>query len=411
MIDEHFVESLPRWLRGSVFDVEYWQYLALLVILLFGLVLRNVIRFVAKNRLRKLVEAIGHGTAARLVDVFASPGATLVVALVLRVAYPHLMLPKDAQQVLAVCVRILVVLSVILAGYRLVDVLVERMLRHASATASKLDDQLVPLVSKLLKAFVVLAGVLAVLQNMDVNIASLLAGLGIGGVAVALAAKDTIANFFGGIMIFVDRPFQIGDSVVIAGIEGVIEEVGFRSTRIRTPYDSIVTVPNAKFTEANIDNTGQRTYRRTSVTLRVRYDTTPEQIQAFCEGIRAIVRANAYTRKDAYEVHMAGFGEHSIHILVQFFFQGASASAEHRERHYVFLEIMRLARELGVGFAFPTQTLHVERLAASAPYARPEVPSLEALTRAVHAFGPDGTSGKPRGSMLTDGYFAAVPRP
>src|SRR5690606_23763850 len=110
--------------------------------------------------------------------------------------------------------RLLIVVSVVWAAYRMVDVLAERMSIKAAATDSKLDDQLVPLIRKLLKVFVVIAGTLFVLQNLNVNVASVLAGLGIGGLAVALAAKDTLANFFGSIMIFVDRPFQIGDWVV-----------------------------------------------------------------------------------------------------------------------------------------------------------------------------------------------------
>src|SRR5690606_24921192 len=143
------------------------------------------------------------------------------------------------------------------------------MATKAESTDSKLDDQLVPLLRKAMKIFVVLVGALFLLQNLDVNVASLVAGLGIGGVAVALAAKDTIANFFGSLMIFIDRPFQIGDWVKIGETEGIVEVVGFRSTRVRTFYNSLVTVPNAHFTEAAIDNLGMREYRRTSTVLNL----------------------------------------------------------------------------------------------------------------------------------------------
>jgi MscS family membrane protein len=408
MIDDQFIQRLPHWLRGDILGVEYWQYLALLLILLFGLMLRKVIQFIAVNRLKRLVEDLGQTGAAHLVDVVASPGATLIVAVVLRVAYPKLRLPVEAEHVLAVCVRILVVLSLVWAAYRLVDVLADRLAQKASKTESKLDDQLVPLLRKLLKVFVVISGILAVLQNLDVNIASLLAGLGIGGVAVALAAKDTIANFFGGIMIFADRPFQIGDWIAVSGIEGVVEEVGFRSTRIRTFYNSLVTVPNAKFTEANIDNYGQRQYRRTFVTLNLTYDTRPEQIQAFVEGIRAILQANPNTRKDYYEVHFSAFGAHSLDVMVYFFFKVPSWSAELRERHNVYLEILRLAHELGVTFAFPTQTVHVESLAMAAERPKADPPGLAALAGVVEAFGPGGQKAQPATPCVTEGYFAGV---
>jgi MscS family membrane protein len=286
--------------------------------------------------------------------------------------------------------------------YRLVDVLAERVLDKASKTDSRLDDQLVPLVRKSLKIFAIIGGCLFALQNMDVNIGSLLAGLGIGGVAVALAAKDTIANFFGSVMIFADRPFQIGDWVSIGGVDGIVEEVGFRSTRIRTFYNSLVTVPNAKFMEANIDNYGRRQYRRTHVTLNLTYDTSPEQLQAFVEGVRSILRANPHTRKDVYEVHLAGFGPSSLDVMVYFFFKVDSWSAELRERHNVFLEIIRLARELHVSFAFPTQTLHVDSLAAPGQAAKAGTsPDTAKLAEIVHAFGPSGARARPSGIQIT----------
>jgi MscS family membrane protein len=254
---------------------------------------------------------------------------------------------------------------------------------------------------------------LFILQNLNINVSSLLAGLGIGGVALALAAKDTVANFFGSIMIFVDRPFQIGDWVVVSGVEGIVEEVGFRSTRIRTFYNSQVTVPNAKFTETNIDNYGRRMYRRTTLTLNLTYDTTPEQMQAFVEGIRAVIKANPHTRKDLYEAHMSGFGAHSLDVLVYFFLKVETWSAELRERHNIYLELLRLAQELKVQFAFPTQTLHVDSIAEPGKERRlPPLPAQARMAEVVNAFGPSGSAGRPAAPKITEtGYFAAAPEP
>jgi MscS family membrane protein len=411
MIRDDIVQRLPHWLRGQALGVELWQYLSILAILLVGLVVRKVIQYLIKNRVKDLVENMGQASTARLVDVFASPGATVVMAIVLRIAYPRLLLPPGAVLAMEVAVRILLVLSVVWAAYRTVDLVSERMSEKAAKTESKLDDQLVPLVRKSLKVFTVIAGVLVILQNLEVNIASLLAGLGIGGVAVALAAKDTIANFFGSIMIFTDRPFQIGDWVVIGGVEGIVEEVGFRSTRIRTFYNSLVTVPNAKFMEANIDNYGQRQYRRTFVTLNVSYATTPEQMQAFVEGIRAVVSANPYTRKDYYEIHMSAFGAHSLDVMVYIFFRVPSWSEELRQRHNVFLEILRLARDLGVEFAFPTQTLHLETVATPRePPARPEPFPPARLADVIAAYGPGGAKARPGGPQISAGYLPGATR-
>ena len=183
-------------------------------------------------------------------------------------------------------------------------------------TENKLDDQLVPLIRKSLRFFVVTMGIILILQNNGYNVASLIAGLGIGGLAVALAARDTLANFFGSITIFLDRPFRIGDWVTIGKVEGVVEEVGFRSTRIRTFYNSLVSVPNSNVSNSDIDNYGMREYRRLKTVLNLTYATTPEQIEAFVEGIKAIVKANKHFRQDFYEVHFTTFGAHSLDVLV-----------------------------------------------------------------------------------------------
>jgi MscS family membrane protein len=398
---QRLAEDLPAELHGTLFGVEMWQYLAILALIVVSVVARKIIQFVVENRVRSFADKLGQHWAARLVDVSASPGATLVMAVLLWVSYPALGLPGSAQLTLAALVRILVVLSITWALYSLVDLLADRMAERAALTESRLDDQLVPLLRKSLKIVTVIAGAVFVLQNMNVDVGSLLAGLGLGGLAVALAAKDTLANLFGSVMIFVDRPFQIGDWVVVNGAEGIVEEVGFRTTRIRTFYNSLVILPNSVFTESKIDNYGARTYRRTYVTLNLTYDTSAEQMQAFVEGVRGIIEANPRTRKDYYEVHMSGFGAHSLDVMLYFFFKVPSWSDELRERHNVFLEVLRLAEKVGVRFAFPTQTLHVDSVAQPHPVAETaDVPTTASLAEVVRSFGPGGLEARPAMPLL-----------
>lgn len=401
-----WVSRLPAWMKSGIGDLKLWQIFALLLVVLTGLIARKLIEFVVQNRVKQLAERWGQAWASSLIAVFASPGATLVSALLLGLTYPWLGLPLWFGAALSLVVQVLVIVSVVWAAYRLVDVLSAGMTARAELTETKLDDQLVPLIRKSLKVFTVIAGALVVLQNLNVNVGALLATLGVGGVAVALAAKDTVANFFGSLMIFIDRPFQIGDWIKVDGAEGTVEEVGFRSTRIRTFYDSVITVPNAKFTEAKIDNMGLREFRRCFFSLGLTYDTSPEQMQAFIEGIRAVIQANPNTRKDMYEVHMSGFGAASLDVMVYYFFRVETWTDELRERHNVYLEIMRLAQSLGVSFAFPTQTLHVDYVRA--PGAERQLPAAlgeERLAEVIHAFGPDGSQARPGGPKLTHGYI------
>jgi len=159
---------------------------------------------------------------------------------------------------------------------------------------------------------------------------------------------------------------------------------------------------------ANVDNYGARVYRRTSTTLNVSYATTPEQLEAFCDGIRAIIRANEFTRKDYYEVHFQAFGAHSLDVMLYFFFKVPDWSTELRQRHLVYLEILRLAKALGVEFAYPTQTLQHEFLhAPDAPRPKPVVPADAALTKTVEGFGPGGEQARPKGPHVSGGFWAS----
>lgn len=410
-VPAHWVKAIPPAAKVRVLGASAWKLVTLLIVFLVGLVLRKVAQFILKARLAPVAARFGARSVGKVVDVFAGPGSTLVVSGLLALVYPQLGLTAGWESMLGLGVRALAIMSIVVSVYRLVDVFADGMAAKAEQTESKLDDQLVPLVRKALKIIVVLSGILFLLQNLQVNVGSLVAGLGIGGVAVALAAKDTIANFFGSLMIFVDRPFQIGDWVKIGGTEGVVEEVGFRSTRVRTFYNSLVTVPNAHFTEAAIDNMGLRKYRRLSTTLGLTYDTTPEQMQAFVEGIRAIIVANPYTRKDYYEIHFAGFGSHSLDVMLYMFFEVGSWTEELREKHNVLLEILRLAKELGVDFAFPTQTLFVDHVAQpGSPRAIEPQKNRDDMGNVVAAFGPGGRLSVPSSQQFTDGYLAGTIR-
>jgi MscS family membrane protein len=400
------IERIPDWLKGQLFDIAYWQYVALAALLGFGILLRKALRVVVGARLRKLSARIGAPRAASLVAVVASPGATLCVAILLRLSYPKLRLPADVARVMQVAVHLLMTLSLVWAIYRAIDLLAVHLQQKASKTESRLDDQLVPLVRKALKVVVVIAGALIVAQSLNVNVPSLLAGLGLGGLAFALAAKETLANLFGSLAILLDGPFQVGDYVSVDGVEGTVEEVGLRSTRIRTFQDSLVVFPNAKLADSKIDNFQRRRQRRCLTTWRLAYDTSPEQVQAFVEGVRAIVCGNPLTRKDAYEVHMSALGPDALEIIVQFFLTVDSWTEELRQKHNVFLECLRLARDLGVRFALPTHALHVEELAAAgAARPAPEPVASAALAEIVEAYGPGGKRARPAGPVVTDGFW------
>ena len=215
-----------------------------------------------------------------------------------------------------------------------------------------------------MKVFVGALGIVWIADNLEMDVGALLAGLGIGGVALALAAKDTIANFFGALTVLTDRPFEVGDWIIMGDIEGTVTEVRFRSSRVRTFYDSVITFPNSMLLTKHVDNLGRRHYRRFKTTLGVTYDTPADKLESFIEGIRELLRKHPYSRRDYYHVYFHGYGDNSLNIHIYCFFKAPDWATELRERQRLLMDILRLARNLSVEFAFPTRTVHMIQGAA-----------------------------------------------
>ena len=227
---------------------------------------------------------------------------------------------------------------------------------------SNLHTHFLPFINRFLKIIVLCFGGLLVLQSLGINVVSLMAGLGLGGVALALAAKDSASNILAYVNIVLDKPFSIGDWICFNDTEGTIIEVGLRSSKLKTFYDSIITVPNSVLTAANIDNMGKRKARRTRVYLGVQYDTSPEKIEMFIVGIKKILMDNPSVKKDYFQVYFTGFGASELKIIMNFFLLVNSWEHELQQKQSIFMSILKLAKELEVNFAFPTQTIHVDSM-------------------------------------------------
>jgi MscS family membrane protein len=394
------IGHLPRVFRDTVFGVALWQLAAVFLLLLLGLVVRKTVEFFLDRLADWLVRRTPPRWDENLVRQTVKPVGFLAMTIVFLLFYRDLQFPVQVSAAVHFVLELMVSGTFIWLSFKVVDFLCEYLTRVTAKTDTKLDDQLVPMLRKTLKVFTFVVGAIAIVQSYGYSVTSIVAGLGIGGLAVALAAQDTLANLFGSITIFLDRPFQIGDWIVTGEVEGTIEEVGFRSTRIRTFYNSLVSVPNSKIANSGVDNMGLRRYRRIKEVLGLTYSTRSEQMQAFVEGIRAIIVANPQMRKDFYEVHFNGFGDFSLNVLVYCFLETDSWSVELREKHDFFLEILRLAEEVGVEFAFPTQTLHVDSFYGEKPREVGKHKSAEELAAAVRAFGPQGRLSRTSGPTL-----------
>lgn len=358
-------DRVPEILKGDanrVLAVEYWQWIGLLVIILLGLMLDQTLRFILRGIVNRLIVRRGYSADhSKAVLQAVRPVGLLVAAIFWLNALDVLALQDDAERILQGSAKVFAVLAATWAAWRITDLISQILSEKAARTDNRLDDVLVPLVRKTVKVFIVVYGLIFAAASLQIQLVPLLASLGIGGVAFAFASKDTVENFFGSVAVLIDRPFSVGDWVVIEGHEGTVEEIGFRSTRIRTFYDSQITIPNSNLVRAVVDNYGRRKYRRWKTFIGVQYDTPPQKLIAFTEGIRELVRTHPYTRKDYFQVYLNQFGPSSLDILLYIFHEVPDWSTELRERERMFLDIVRLAQQLGVEFAFPTQTVHLHR--------------------------------------------------
>ena len=382
-------EQIQSWLRdqlpevlkeGGFIGVEYWQWLGLFILVLTGLVLDLIVRMLlrlvtVRIMLHQKAEA-DRKVVIKAMRPIGGLAAAVLWVLVLRMDV--LVLPAEIQRILLGAAKVFAALVGTLAAWRITDLVSDILAAKAARTETKIDDVVVPLVRKTIKIFIVIFGSIYVADSLQFNIWPVVASLGLGSLAFAFAAKDTVENFFGSVAVLLDRPFHIGDWVVVGDTEGIVEEIGFRSTRIRTFYNSLVTVPNATLVRATVDNYGARRYRRWKTYVGVQYDTPPDKLVAFCEGIRELVRCHPYTRKDYFQVYLNEFGPSSLNILLYIFHEVPDWSTELRERERMFLDIVRLADQLGVHFAFPTQTIHLYQEQHDQPHAPAASPGAEA---------------------------------
>jgi MscS family membrane protein len=235
--------------------------------------------------------------------------------------------------------------------------------------AGSIDSQLIRLVMRLLTVIAAIVILVAGADRVGLPAYSVLAGLGVGGFAVALAAQQTLANLLGSLIIMFEKPFAVGHWIRVKDTEGTVENVGFRSTRIRTFHNSLVTIPSSQLVNSTIDNMELREYRQVRTVLNLTYDTPAGKIEEFVEGIKQILAAHPDTRKDILQVFFNDLGPHSLDVLVNFFLKVPDREAELSQRQRILLDILHLAEVRGVRFAFPTQTLHIESLPRETPRA------------------------------------------
>jgi len=345
-------------------NLTAYQYIGIVVLLIVALLLFSIFKLIINQILSRILKRTAKNTEVfeGYLSQIAQPLSLAFLVIVLRVLVRSLHFPLEYSYYIQGFFAVAQIVFLTYIAYKLVNIIGAYMDAWAQKTGSSLNPQLNSLLRKTARIFIILIGIWLFTENIGWNITGVIAGLSLGGLAIALAAQDTLKNVFGSLMILVDKPFKIGDWILAEGIEGKVEDIGFRSTRIRTFYNSLITVSNAKIADMNIDNMGIREMIRYRTRIGITYDTPPILIDAYINGLRQIIDNHPYTHKENSFVFLHDFSTSSLDILFVVHFITSDVLQEFAWRQETLLKVIHLAAHLGVRFAFPTSTLHIENM-------------------------------------------------
>jgi len=343
--NEFYGNSIGDWLISAAI-----VFATIIIAKLVSWVLRNIIKKITIKTKSTLDDILLESLQQPIVFAMSVFGIWL--------ALDYLIFSPMVDKIIYKAYFFLIIINITWLIARIVSSLIdEYLVPLVEKSESDLDDQLLPVVRKTLNILIWSIGVIIALNNIGFNVGAVLAGMGIGGLALAMAAKDTVSNLFGGIMICTDKPFIIRDRVKIDGYDGIVEEIGIRSTRLRTLAGRIVTIPNAKFTDGIVENLSSEPTRKVVLNLGLTYDTSPEKMELAMKLLKDINDANPRVRENPI-ISFNAFGDFSLGIIfIYYILKGEDILSVQSEMN---LEILKQFNKHGLNFAFPTQTIQAE---------------------------------------------------
>ena len=324
-------------------------------ILILSFVVVKMLYWIFSNVIRRLTSKTKTNLDDVLIDKLEKPLTYLVLILGYWISIHYLVFKEEVELVLENAAYFLLVIDFTAILSRIVDALITEIIMPISEKSdSSFDNQLIPVIQKGVRSIIWILGIIIGLDNIGFDITAMIAGLGIGGLALALAAQDSVKNIFAGIMIFLDKPFRIKDRIQVDGFDGIVEEVGLRSTRLRTLEGRIVTIPNSRFTDNSVTNVTSQPTLKVKLNLGLIYDTDEVQMQKAIDILEDIVK-NQEAITDDYAAGFNGFGDFSLNILFIYYVKPDSHWLD--TQTLVNKEILRRFNKEGLEFAFPTQTI------------------------------------------------------
>jgi len=349
-----------------------WRFGSVLVIILATLTVGRVVQYIINGYAARIEQKTGTNALVLLLRALAKPAYVAIFAVGFFLCKSSLYF-NDADGIRtsiatgwSTLTKVLAAVAIAYALYRLVDVVEHYLNKLVSKTETKLDDMLVPVVRKSLRITIAIVAALFIAEAVlgEGQVKTLLLSAGVGGIAIALAAKDTIANFFGSVTIFADRPFQINELVKIDGHYGSVEEVGFRSSRIRTLQGHLVTIPNNTIANTAVENVGQRPFIRRTSNITITYDSGPKKTQRAVEIIKEVLSKVPEVNSDSERrprVYFSDFNDWALNIYMSYWVKPPDYWLYQEVNERVNFEIMKRFETEGIGFAFPSQTLYLKK--------------------------------------------------
>lgn len=322
----------------------------------------RILLFVTNKVVKKYTEKTKTLLDDILIDMLEEPLAVAITIGGLFWAISYLNIPNpNTESFFFKIALFMLVLNITWMIARTADALITAyLIPLTEKTESSFDDQLVPIAQKGVKYTIWILGIVLALDNLDFDIGAMIAGLGIGGLALALAAQDAVKNIFGGIMIFIDKPFKITDRIQIHGYDGIVEEVGLRSTRLRTLEGRLVTMPNSKFNDNEVTNVTSEPTRKVVLNLGLTYDTTPEKMSLAIDTLKEIAARHEAHIDVETPLGFNAFGDFSLGILFVYYIKKDEDIL--KVQTDINLDILNSFNEKGLEFAFPTQTIFKKEL-------------------------------------------------
>lgn len=341
--------------------LRWWQWIALPALVVLSVAAGTILGWAARKTLGRISARTSYTWDDALLARVKSPIAALLALAVFAFTSSTLSLPEGAGATLDRALRGATWFVAFWGGFRSVKVFFAAAAESPWAKASPTLAGLLPLGRKFSKVALVVVGAIAVADELGFQVATLLAGLGIGGIALALAAQKSFENFFGSLAIGVDQPFRVGDFVRIEDFTGTVETVGLRSTRVRTLDRTLVTIPNGKLADLRTERFSARDRIRLHANLGLLYGTTAAQMRAVLAGVEEVLRAHEKIWPETVVVRFNAFQDSSLNVEVMAWFLTTDWNEFTAIRQEVFLRFMEVVEKAGTSFAFPTRTVHLVR--------------------------------------------------